>query len=113
MEDMTCKVYARADDAGRIIAINSSAFLHDTDGWIEIDEGYGDKYRHAQGNYLPKPLIDERGAYLYRLVNGSVVERTPAEVRSDYSPITVGAGKEDFSVLEEELRAAKILLGVE
>ncbi len=43
-------VYIRVDDAGRITAINSSAFLPDTDGWTRIDEGFGDKYHHAQGN---------------------------------------------------------------
>ena len=36
-------VYIQIDDAFRIIAINSSAFLSSTDGWIEIDSGLGDK----------------------------------------------------------------------
>ena len=31
-------VYIQIDDASRIIAINSSAFLSSTEGWIEIDE---------------------------------------------------------------------------
>ena len=43
-------VYVRADEAERIVEINSSAFLADTAGWTAIDEGYGDKYHHAQGN---------------------------------------------------------------
>lgn len=41
-------VYVRTDEAGRIIEVNSSAFLADTAGWTAIDEGYGDKY-HAGG----------------------------------------------------------------
>ena len=45
-------VYVRADEAERIVEINSSAFLADTAGWTAIDEGYGDKYHHAQGNYF-------------------------------------------------------------
>ena len=30
-------VYIRVDDAGRVVGINSSAFLADTEGWVEID----------------------------------------------------------------------------
>ena len=80
------KVYAKADEDGRVIAINSDAFLTDTIGWVEIDRGTGDKYRHAQGNYLPGQLMDWRGVYRYKLVDGAVVERTQAEMDSDYTP---------------------------
>ena len=80
------KVYAKADDDGRVIAINSDAFLTDTSGWIEIDHGTGDKYRHAQGNYLPGQLMDWRGVYRYKLSGGAVVERTQEEMDSDYTP---------------------------
>lgn len=80
------KVYAKADDDGRVIAINSDAFLTDTIGWVEIDHGTGDKYHHAQGNYLPGQLMDWRGVYRYKLVDGAVVERTQAEMDSDYTP---------------------------
>ena len=79
-------VYVRADDAGRITAINSSAFLQDTTGWAEIDSGYGDKHHHAQGNYFDKPLCDERGICRYKLVNGRPVERTQEEMDADYTP---------------------------
>ena len=30
------KVLVRVDDAGRVVAINSSAFITDTDGWTEV-----------------------------------------------------------------------------
>ena len=66
-------------------AINSSGFA-DGDGWIQIDEGYGDKYHHAQNNYLPKPLTDERGIFRYKLADDKVVERTPEEMDADYTP---------------------------
>ena len=29
------KVLVRVDDAGRVVAINSSAFITDTEGWVE------------------------------------------------------------------------------
>ena len=62
-------VYAKTDAENRITDINSSAFLSGTDGWTEIDRGYGDSYHHAHGNYLPKPIMDGRGIYCYRLVD--------------------------------------------
>lgn len=77
-------VYIRVDDAGRIIAINSSAFLADTEGWTRIDEGDGDKYHHAQGNYLPLPLWDERGICRYLWDGQQVVERTREAMDADW-----------------------------
>ena len=79
-------VYVRIDNMDRIVSINSSAFLTDTNGWIEIDRGFGDKYHHAQGNYLPGPLMDERGVYRYKLVDGKPAERTAEEMDADYTP---------------------------
>jgi len=58
-------VYIKADAAGRIIAVNSSAFLQDTDGWTVIDSGLGDKYHHAQGNYFDRPLYADDGTHNY------------------------------------------------
>lgn len=78
------KVLVRADAAGRVVAINSSAFVTDTDGWVEIDSGWGDQYHHAQGNYLPGPLTDERGLYRYKLADGAVAERTAEEMDADW-----------------------------
>lgn len=78
-------VYVRTDDAGSITAINSSAFLQGTTDWVQIDSGYGDKYHHAQGNYLPGPLYNERGIFRYKLVDGKPVERTQEEMDTDYT----------------------------
>lgn len=78
------KVYIQTDGENRVTAINSSAFV-DGAGWAQIDEGYTDKYHHAQGNYLDKPLMDERGVYRYKLVAESVVERTQAEMDADFA----------------------------
>lgn len=79
-------VYVKTDAQSRIIAINSSAFLPDVSGWTQIDQGHGDRYHHAQGNYLPGPLVDERGIFRYKLVDGQVVERTQEEMDADYTP---------------------------
>ena len=96
-------VYVRTDSNGCITSVNSSAFLRDTDGWEEIDRGYGDKYHHAQGNYFDKPLCDERGIYRYKLVDGKSVERTQEEMDADYVPPEVKpTDAERISQLESE-----------
>lgn len=107
MEDMY-KVYVRTDDAGRIIAINSSAFLADVTGWQEIDQGEGDRYHHAQANYLPKPLTDDRGIYQYKLYKGKATERTQKEKDADYvEPVDlaseVAALKQENAYLKEAM----------
>lgn len=79
-------VYAKLDEENRITSVNSSTFLADTTGWMEIDSGFGDKYHHAQGNYFPHPLYDERGICRYKLVDGKPVERTQEEMDADYVP---------------------------
>ena len=79
-------VYVKVDESNRVTSINSSAFLTDVTGWTEIDSGYGDKYHHAQGNYFRQPIMDDRGIYRYKLVNGRPVERTQEEMDADYVP---------------------------
>lgn len=107
-------VYIKTDDANRITAVNSSAFLPDTDGWTEIDSGYGYKYHHAYGNYFPKPIIDERDIYRYKLKDGKPVERTQEEMDADYVPPAHKPTLEErTTTLEEKLLATNILLGLE
>ena len=72
-------VYVKPNSDSYITAVNSSAFLTDTAGWVEIDSGNGDKYHHAQGNYFEKPIMTIGGAYQYKLVNGNVVAECTAE----------------------------------
>lgn len=79
-------VLIQMDGKNRVTAINSSGFA-DGDGWTQIDEGYGDKYHHAQSNYLPMPLTDERGVYRYKLVDGLVAQRTQAEMDADFDAL--------------------------
>lgn len=108
-------VYIKTDEEGRITAVNSSAFLSDETGWIEIDSGAGDKYHHAQGNYLDKPICTDDGIYQYKLVDGAVVERTAEEIAADLAeqPAPGPTPEERIVELEDELAATKILLGVD
>ena len=107
-------VYIRVDDAGRVLAINSSAFVQDTEGWVQIDSGNGARYHHAQGNYLPGPLTDERGVYRYKLADGAIVERTAEEMDGDWAPMasqpTLESRVETVEGTTQELQEALDLL---
>lgn len=69
------KVYVSLQD-GYITSINSEIFLsqEEIQAMTEIDRGQGDKYAHAQSQYLEKGLVDENGRYNYKYVEDKVVE---------------------------------------
>lgn len=74
------KVYVSLQD-GYITSINSEIFLSEEEmsTMTEIDQGEGDRYAHAQSQYLEKGLVDEHGRYNYRFLEGKVVEVAEAE----------------------------------
>lgn len=76
-------VYIQINADGVVTAIDSSAFLSDSTGWVEIDEGEGDKYHHAQGNYLPLGLMTDDGIYNYKYADGAIQERSAEEIQAD------------------------------
>ena len=99
-------VYAKIDDQNCIIAVNSSAFIPDPSGWIEIDSGFGVKYHHAQGNYFDQPIMDERGICRYTLEDGKPVERTQEEMDADWiEPAPQPASDNRIDALEKQLAA--------
>ena len=107
MDTENCKVLVQTDDAGRVTAINSDAFVSG-DGWTAIDEGEGDRYRHAQNNYLLKPLTDERGVYRYKLVDGLVAQRTQAEMDADFDALPAPeptADEKEKTLLKAQIQA--------
>lgn len=67
-------VYVRVNENNEIVEVNSNIFIKDLTGWIKIDEGFGDKYAHAQSQYFDKPLINEDGRYSFKYINGKVVD---------------------------------------
>lgn len=74
------KVYVSLQN-GYITSINSEIFLsqEEIDTMTEIDKGQGDKYAHAQSQYLEKRLVDEQGRYNYKFVEGKVIEVAEAD----------------------------------
>lgn len=109
-------VYIKHDEEHRITVINSSAFLPDNSGLVEIDSGYGDKYHHAQGNYFPLPITDERGIYRYLYTPGGDTlwrERTQEEMDADWiEPEATPTADERLLVLEEENKYLKEILEI-
>lgn len=104
MENMidTYKVYVKTDENSIITAVNSSAFISDLTGWTEIDEGSGDRFHHAQGNYLADGLMDERGLYNYKLFNGAPVPRTDEDKQPEVDKLNAAA---EIAKLKAQLAA--------
>ena len=102
MDDIKYTVYAKTNENGIITAINSSAFLTDTMDWTAIDEGEGDKYLHAQNNYLPDGLMDENGIFNYKLTDGKPELRTTEEKAPELERI---AAAQEISELKSKLAA--------
>ncbi|MBR4068643.1 MAG: hypothetical protein IKK08_08480 [Clostridia bacterium] len=97
-------VFVQTDDQGRVIGINSDAFLPSTDGWEKVAEGHGDKFHHAQGNYLPQPVYDEEGRANWKLEGGQPILRTDAEKAADVQPdAQPPAQGEQIAKLEEQI----------
>jgi hypothetical protein len=102
------RVYVKVNEENYITEINSSIFLKDSEDWIEIDAGEGDKYAHAQGNYFEKGICDDLGRYNYKLIDGEVVE-VPEDEKPIPQVIPQISTEERISALEEAM--LEMLLG--
>lgn len=109
--DEKYSVYVKADESGYVVAVNSDEFLRDVTGWTKIDEGCGDKYHHAQGNYFEKPIVSDSGAYRYKLENGVVRELTDDEL---VEPEQEPTPQEDMDamLIDHEYRLTLLELGL-
>ena len=106
--DPPCVVMIKIDERNRIIAIDSDSFIQDKSEWIEIDSGYGDKYYHAQTQYLSTPLINLDGIYRYKFINNEILERTEEEIRQDkeeiVTPVTDQERIEQLELENDQLK---------
>lgn len=108
-------VYVKTNSDGYITAVNSSAFLADTTGWMEIDSGHGDKYHHAQGNYFSKRIFTDGGAYRYRFANGVAEECSAEEIAEQVQDAENSRGvtlEERVKILESGTCEIKNLLSM-
>lgn len=82
------KVYIELNEDKQITSINSEIFLSNEEmqAMTNIDEGEGDKYAHAQSQYLEKGLVDEHGRYNYKFTEGKIVEISEDEKSKTVQP---------------------------
>ena len=106
MEDFKIKVYVKLDSNKVITDMNSSIFIQDFSDWIEVDEGYGDRYSHAQSNYLEKGLTDEKGRYNYKC-DEKLVELTEGEKDILFPLIELPIDPKDILIAELSISLAE------
>ena len=105
-------VYVKVNESGYITAVNSSAFLPDTISWVEIDQGYSDKYHHAQGNYFSKSIYTDTGAYRYKLVDNEVFECTEEEIAAQEEANKPEEAPSQLDVIEAKVTYIAMMTGL-
>ena len=93
MEEMLkSKVYVMVDEGGRVTRCEGGLTTPaDLTGWIQIDEGTGDRYNLCQSNYFDGGLCTTDGIPRYKLADGAPLERTQEELAADRLPVAKAA----------------------
>ena len=95
------KVYIQTDADGRIVRCDGGYTTPaDLTGWLEIDEGNGDRYNLCQSHYFDGGLYTMDGIPRYRWDGSAAVERTEEEMEADRA-----ARPEPEPTEQEQLRA--------
>ena len=82
------KVYIQTDDAGRILRCEGGYTTPaDLTGWVEIDEGTGDKYNLCQSHYFDGGLYTADDIPRYRWDGSAAALRTDEELEADRAAI--------------------------
>lgn len=82
------KVYIQTDNDGRILHCDGGYTTpSDLTGWIEIDEGTGDKYNLCQSHYFDGGLYTMDGIPRYKWDGSAAVLRTEEELEADRAAI--------------------------
>ena len=78
------RVYILLDEKERIVRIEGEYSLpSDLTGWVQIDEGYGDRFSLAQSHYLDGGLYTHQGVPRYKYDGGACVLRSEEEIAAD------------------------------
>ena len=84
------KVYIQTDNQGRILRCEGGYTTpSNLTGWIEIDEGYGDRYNLCQSHYFSGGLYTKDGISRYRWDGEQAIERTEEEIEAERAPSIV------------------------
>lgn len=95
------KVYVMADGQGRITRIEGGYTTPaDLTGWVQIDEGTGDRYNLCQSHYFEGGIYTTDGIPRYKLQDGKALERTEEEIAADRAALPAPP-----PTAEEQLRA--------
>lgn len=128
----TYRVYIRVNENDFIVQIEGECSLSNLGDLNapdvhKIDEGEGERFYHAQGRYLDKPILDfETGCYNYKYIDGEVVEVTAeekAEIVAEREEAARAAEQERIAndpttlamemAVDHELRLSMLELGIE
>ena len=106
------KVYIQTDADGRILRCEGGYTTPaDLTGWLEIDEGNGDRYNLCQSHYFDGGLYTMDGIPRYRCDGEKAILRTDAELESDREalpkPCPAATIEARLTVLEAEAEQAK------
>ena len=111
------KVYIQTDTEGRILRCEGGYTTPaDLTGWIEIDDGTGDKYNLCQSHYFDGGLYTMDGIPRYRWDGTQAVERSEDELEADRAARPAPPPTTEEVLLElaadHEARLCEIELGV-
>ena len=102
MNETTSKVYVQMDEQNRILRCEGGYTTPaDLTGWMQIDEGTGDKYNLCQSHYFEGGLYTMDGIPRYKLQDGQAQARSEEEISADRA-----ARPEPEPTLQEQMGAA-------
>lgn len=101
------KVYILLNKDNIVVRIESAISPIDFTDWLEIDEGNGDKYAHAQNNYLERGLVDSKGRFNYKYDN-VLIELTEAEKEVLFPPSPILPTSEEMIIAEMSMSMAQM-----
>lgn len=106
MEEQKSKVYVQTDEQNRILHCEGGYTTPaDLTGWVQIDEGHGDRYNLCQSHYFESDIYTYDGIPRYKLVDGEAIERTEEEIEADRDAIPKPEPEPEY-VTYAELAAA-------
>lgn len=106
------KVYIQTDAEGRILRCEGGYTTPaDLTGWLEIDEGNGDRYNLCQSHYFDGGLYTMDGIPRYRWDGSKAILRTEEEMEADRAalpnPGHAATVETRLTALETEAEQAK------
>lgn len=106
MEEYKSKVYVQVDEKNRITRIEGGYTTpEDLTGWVQIDEGTGDRYNLCQTHYFDGGIYTTDGIPRYKLQDGKAVERGKEEIDADREalPVPAPTAEDRISALESAM----------